>query len=138
MTTATAPTVTSQTTTTTLETARFLSLTTFRRSGVPVATPVLFVADGERLLVRTARDAGKLKRLAHTSRVLVAPADQRGREVGAVLPGEARVLGADAVGPMLALLHRRYRVAGPLFTLVRCLRRQPDVIVEITLDRSTR
>ena len=34
--------------------ARFIDLVTFRRSGVPVGTPVLFAQDGARLLVRTA------------------------------------------------------------------------------------
>ena len=72
--------------------ARFISLVTYRRTGEPVATPVLFAFDGDRLLVRTAHDAGKLKRLAHTSRVSVAPCDQRGRVLGPAVSGEARVL----------------------------------------------
>ena len=52
-----------------IATARFVDLVTFRRSGEPIGTPVLLVpdADGQRLLIRTARDSGKLKRLAHTS-----------------------------------------------------------------------
>lgn len=72
---------------TTLADARFIDLVTFRRTGQPVGTPVLFVADGDRLLVRTAHDAGKLKRLRHTSAVEVAPCDQRGRRLGPAIPG---------------------------------------------------
>jgi uncharacterized protein len=113
--------------------ARFIDLVTFRRSGEPVGTPVLFVPDGDRLLVRTATRAGKLKRLAHTTRVELTPCDQRGRHIGRTVAGEARVLGPEAVGPALARLHRRYRIAGPLFSLVRRLRRQPDVIIEVCL-----
>ena len=57
--------------------ARFIDLVTFRRSGAPVGTPVLFVQDGARLLVRTAAGTGKLKRLAHTPDVELTPSDRR-------------------------------------------------------------
>ncbi|HEX9549982.1 MAG TPA: PPOX class F420-dependent oxidoreductase [Candidatus Limnocylindrales bacterium] len=114
--------------------ARFIDLVTFRRDGTPVGTPVLFVADAGRLLVRTASDAGKLKRLAHTAIVEIAPSDSRGRRLGAAAPGTARVLGPGALAPMLARLHARYRIAGPVATLVRRLRGQQDVVIEITLD----
>ena len=57
-----------------LGTARFIDLVTFRRTGEPVGTPVLFAKDGDRVLVRTAHDAGKLKRLAHTPAVELSPA----------------------------------------------------------------
>jgi PPOX class probable F420-dependent enzyme len=114
--------------------ARFISLVTYRRTGEPVATPVLFVFDGDRLLVRTAHDAGKLKRLAHTSHVEVAPCDQRGRTLGPAIRGEGRILAGDAVAPALARLHARYRIAGPLFTTLRHLRGKRDVIIEIVLD----
>ena len=117
-----------------LETARFIDLVTFRRTGEPVGTPVLFVQDGDRLLVRTGHDAGKLKRLAHTPAVELTPADQKGRHLGATWSGTARVLGPDAVGPALARLHARYRIAGPLFSAIRRFRGQRDVIVEILLD----
>ena len=119
-----------------LDAARFIDLVTFRRTGVPVGTPVLFIPDGDRLLVRTARDSGKLKRLAHTARVEITPADQKGRHRGVTLQGTARVLPAEAVAPTLARLHARYRIAGPLFSLIRRVRHQDDVIIEITLDRS--
>jgi PPOX class probable F420-dependent enzyme len=117
-----------------LDTARFIELVTFRRTGQPVGTPVLFVPDGDRLLVRTAHDSGKLKRLAHTAEVAVTPADSRGRHRGITRSGTARVLGPEAVAPALARLHARHRVAGPLFTALRRLRRQGDVIVEVRLD----
>ena len=116
--------------------ARFIDLVTFRRTGEPVGTPVLLVpaADGQRLLIRTARDSGKLKRLAHTDRVEVTPCDSRGRHLGPTMTGQARVLDDAMVAPTLARLHARYRIAGPLFSAIRRLRHQDDVIVEIVLD----
>ena len=114
--------------------ARFIDLVTFRRTGEPVGTPVLFVLDDDRLLVRTAHDAGKLKRLAHTAAVEVTPSDSRGRRLGSTLSGTARVLGPDAVRPTLDRLHAKHRIAGPLFSALRRTRGQRDVIVEVRLD----
>lgn len=64
-----------------LATAKYVSLTTFRRSGTPVATPVWIApaADGSgHLVVITVDDTGKTKRLAHTGRVEVRACDIRG------------------------------------------------------------
>jgi hypothetical protein len=114
--------------------ARFIDLVTFRLTGAPVGTPVLFAQDGHRVLVRTAHDAGKLKRLRHTARVEVAPCDQRGRRLGPAIGARARILGPEAVAPALARLHAKYRIAGPLSSAIRRFRGQRNVIVEIDLD----
>ena len=114
--------------------ARFIDLVTFRRSGEPVGTPVLFVQDGNRLLVRTAAGTWKLKRIAHTPDVEVTPSDQKGRHLGATVVGTARVLGPEAVEPTLRAIHAKHRIAGPLATFIRHRRGQRDVIVEVTLD----
>lgn len=119
-----------------LDGARFIALTTFRRSGAPVSTPVLFVADGDRLLVRTARDTGKLKRIRHTPTVHVAPSDSRGRPLGPAVAGHAHILGPQAVTPTLERLHGKHRIVGPVFSAIRRLRGQQDVIVAIVPDRS--
>lgn len=119
---------------TALADARFIDLVTFRRTGEPVGTPVLFVQDGDRLLVRTAHDAGKLKRLAHTADVEVTPSDQRGRHLGPTTSGTARILGPEAVRPALDRLHAKHRIAGPLFSALRRWRGKGDVIVEVRLD----
>jgi PPOX class probable F420-dependent enzyme len=118
----------------TLAQARFINLVTFRRTGEPVGTPVLFWMDGNRLLVRTAHDAGKLKRLNHTPDVEVVPSDSRGRPLGSTLSGRARILGSEAVEPALSRLHAKYRLVGPLFTAIRHARGRRDVIIEILLD----
>ncbi|AKT50155.1 PPOX class F420-dependent oxidoreductase [Arsenicicoccus sp. oral taxon 190] len=58
---------------------RFVSLTTSRRDGRGVATPVWVARDGDALVVITPEGTGKLKRLRHTSRVTLRPCDRRGR-----------------------------------------------------------
>ena len=70
--------------------SKYIRLTTFRRDGTPVPTPVWQVRDGDRLLVITNGTTGKVKRLRHTPRVLIAISDQRGR----VKPGIQDVEGA--------------------------------------------
>ncbi len=57
----------------------YVLLTTFRRTGEAVGTPVWIVGDNDRLLVTTGAAAGKVKRLAHTPRVTLQPCDMRGR-----------------------------------------------------------
>jgi uncharacterized protein len=88
----------------------YVSLTTFRRTGVPVATPVWAAPDGDTLVVWTRADSGKVKRLRHTPRVTVAPCDVRGRTEGAVVDGVAEFV-PDAGRPhALAALRRAYGV----------------------------
>jgi PPOX class probable F420-dependent enzyme len=58
---------------------RFVSLTTFRRTGVPVSTPVWVVREGAALLVTTPAGSGKVKRLRHTARVELRPCSRSGK-----------------------------------------------------------
>lgn len=57
-----------------------MSLTTFRKSGARVSTPVWVVGleDG-RVGFWTSMGTGKTKRIAHDPRVVVRPSDSRGR-----------------------------------------------------------
>jgi PPOX class probable F420-dependent enzyme len=65
-----------------LDRHRYLSLATFRQSGVEVRTPVWFTATNGRLYVFTAADSGKVKRLRRSSRARIAPSDMRGNVRG--------------------------------------------------------
>jgi PPOX class probable F420-dependent enzyme len=78
---------------------KYMLLTTFRRDGTPVSTPVWVVAlDGETVGFWTSSGSGKAKRLAHTERVTVQPSDARGRVKQGSAPSEATariVTGSD-------------------------------------------
>ena len=84
-----------------LASAKYVSLTTYRRTGAPVSTPVWFapsVDEPHLFTVITVDDTGKTKRLAHTERVEVRPCDVRGG-VASGAPtyvGTARVVRDDA------------------------------------------
>ncbi|HVB10026.1 MAG TPA: PPOX class F420-dependent oxidoreductase [Bacillota bacterium] len=88
---------------------RYISLTTRRRDGALVSTPVWVVSDdGRRLLVNTRADSGKVKRIRRDGRVLVAACDLRGRERGPRMEATARLLPAEAAATVLPLLRRKY------------------------------
>ncbi|MEU9252266.1 PPOX class F420-dependent oxidoreductase [Streptomyces sp. NPDC048270] len=90
--------------------ARYVSLTTFRKDGTPVATPVWAVADGAELYVWTRSDSWKVKRIRNSGRVAVTACDVRGRVVeGApVHEGEARLLDEAGLKRVRGLMLRKY------------------------------
>ena len=92
----------------------YVSLTTFRRTGAPVATPVWAAPDGDALVVWTRADSGKVKRLRHTARVTVAPCDVRGRVQGPAVDAVAEFVAREDWPSALAALRRAY---GLRFTL---------------------
>jgi PPOX class probable F420-dependent enzyme len=74
---------------------KYCLLTTFRRSGEPVPTPVWFGLDEDgRLYFHSEASVGKVKRIRANPRVRVAPCDVRGKPLGPPAEGDARVLAA--------------------------------------------
>jgi len=67
-------------------------LTTYRRDGTPVSTPVNVAVDGDRVFFRTYEEAGKFKRLRNNPRVEVAPSTARGAATGPAMPAIAELL----------------------------------------------
>ena len=73
---------------------RFLSVTSFKRDGTGVATPVWAVSDGERLYALTDKHSAKVRRIRREPRVLVAPCRAGGKLRGKPEPAFAEVLTA--------------------------------------------
>jgi uncharacterized protein len=99
----------------------FIQLTTFRRSGEGVPTPVWVVPDGGALAVFTPAGTGKLKRIGHTARVTVAECNRRGRVADDVEPVAATATTtADPaeVERVTRLLAAKYGLQFRLFMLV--------------------
>jgi len=67
-------------------------LTTYRRDGRPVATPVSIAFDGQRAFFRTWNTAGKAKRLRNDPNVEVAPCTFRGAVNGPTFAAQAALL----------------------------------------------
>jgi PPOX class probable F420-dependent enzyme len=58
---------------------RFVSRTTFRKTGEGVPTPVWIARDGDALIVTTPDGTGKVKRLRNDDRVELRPSDRMGK-----------------------------------------------------------
>jgi len=117
--------------------ARYVSLTTYRKDGTPVATPVWHVVDNGLLYVWTESASWKVKRLRNDPRVKVVVCDVRGRiKPGAAeAVGTGRVLDADGREKVRRLLNAKYLMArvGDLFSsLTGRRRRHPIAALEIT------
>lgn len=67
-------------------------LTTYRRDGTAVATPVSVALDGDRAYFVSAAGSGKAKRLARDPRVTLAACTTSGRVLGEAVPGRVRLL----------------------------------------------
>jgi PPOX class probable F420-dependent enzyme len=109
---------------------RYLSLTTFRRDGTPVACPVWVVSDdGRRLLVVTGAQTGKVKRLRCNSRVLVAPSNGTGKLRGDQIEGRGRLFDPADRDLIERLIREKYGLWVPFvqafYRVGRFIRRQP-------------
>jgi PPOX class probable F420-dependent enzyme len=92
---------------------RFVSLTTFRRTGRPVATAVWVAADGDDLVVLTPQDSGKVKRLRKSGRVELRPCSRMGAvaDGAPLVAGHAEIEADDASTQRTTdLVRRKYGV----------------------------
>ena len=95
-----------------LSSGNYLLVTTFRRDGTPVPTPVWVGRDGDELIVWTRSDTGKVKRVRNNAGVELAECDLRGRPRGAPVKGTARILDAAGSDRGRSLLRRKYGLTG--------------------------
>jgi PPOX class probable F420-dependent enzyme len=65
---------------------KFVSLTTFRKSGVGVPTTVWVGRDGDSLVVTTPSGSGKVKRVRNDERIELKPSSRRGTIDNSVPP----------------------------------------------------
>ena len=87
---------------------KYVCLTTFRKSGVGVATPVWFAEREDKLYVKTRIESGKSKRIRNTPSVRVAPCTIRGKIIGPEFSGKARILPREQFGAAKEAINRKY------------------------------
>jgi PPOX class probable F420-dependent enzyme len=91
---------------------RYLSVTSFKRDGTGVATPLWFVSDGRRLLALTDLDSAKVRRIRRNPRVLVASCRADGKVRGEPLAAHVDVLTATPeLERVQKLLIKRYKLS---------------------------
>jgi PPOX class probable F420-dependent enzyme len=98
---------------------RYLSITSYKRDGQGVATPVWFVQRDGRLLVQTDAASGKVKRIRRNPRVRVAVCTASGRLRGEQGPAVAEILPDSEIGAVERLIADKYRFDMIIFRPLR-------------------
>ncbi|MFI6940531.1 PPOX class F420-dependent oxidoreductase [Streptomyces sp. NPDC050418] len=100
---------------------RNILLTTYKRDGTAVGTPVNIAVDGDHAYIRTYDKAWKAKRMRNNPEVEIAPSTARGVPTGPSSKAQVRLLDVDSAEALRAaqLLQRKHRllqgVLVPLF-----------------------
>ena len=115
---------------------RTVLLTTLRRDGTPVETPVSIAVDGDRAFIRSWDTAGKVKRIRNNPEVTIAPCTAHGRPTGSAIPARARILSGEESARAGRLLAAKYPILhGLLVPLGHRLRGNTTTHVELTQSR---
>jgi PPOX class probable F420-dependent enzyme len=104
-------------------------MTTFRKNGAGVKTPVWFAEDGGGMIyVMTRGDSVKVKRIRNNPDVRIAPCTIRGKVTGPEFAGRARILPAEEWGLARAAIRAKYWI-----TRITALWSRKNIYLEITL-----
>jgi PPOX class probable F420-dependent enzyme len=116
--------------------SKYVSLTTYRRDGTPVATPVWQVLAGGEIFIVSDADAGKVKRVRNNGRAAVTVCDVRGRIAPGApsAEGTARLLDEAGTAAGRALIARKYLSSrvGNWFARVLHLPKKPVVVIAVS------
>ena len=103
----------------------YLLLTTFRKDGRAVPTPMWFATEGDTLFIYTSAASGKVKRIRNSGRVTVAASNNRGTKLkGPTYEATARILPASDGPRVDALLRRKYGFQKRLFEFMEAVARR--------------
>jgi PPOX class probable F420-dependent enzyme len=117
-----------------LEQADIVLLTSFRRDGTPVGTPVHLAVQGGRGYVRTYDAAGKYKRIRRNPLVEIAPATVTGKPLGPARRATVRILSGAEARDAAALITRRHPILhGFLVPAFHRLRGWKTIHLELTV-----
>jgi uncharacterized protein len=108
-------------------------LTTYRRDGTGVGTPVHIAVDGDRAFIRTWDTAWKLRRIRNNPEVEVAPSTVGGRPTGPAIRARASVLDGAESKYAAEMLARKYPILhGVLIPRLHRLRGNRTMHIELT------
>ena len=120
--------------------AKYLSLETFRRTGVGVRTPVWFAEDPlpptgkTTFYVYTLPDSGKVKRIRNNAKVRINPCTMRGDLRGAWVDARARLCSGDEADKGQTLLNDKYGLPKRIGDFFSRLRGRVQCVLAIEID----
>lgn len=114
-------------------TARYVLLTSFKKDGSPVSTPVWAALNNGNLYVSSEPNAGKVKRIRRNPDVTLQPCNVRGKTHGKIVKGTAVVLDEAASVEARDVIRRRYGIQGWIAYLSSRLRSGKNGIIGIEI-----
>jgi uncharacterized protein len=118
--------------------AKYLSLETFRKTGVGVRTPVWFADDPSQTVttfyVYTLPDSGKAKRIRNNPRIRIAPCNMRGDLRGAWVDARARICSGDEAAKGQSLLNQKYGLMKRIGDFFSGLRGRVQCVLAIEIE----
>jgi PPOX class probable F420-dependent enzyme len=128
---------------TNLDKEKYVSLTTFRKTGKAVTTPVWLAESMGTIYTETGVNAGKLKRIRHTERVTLAACTLSGKVKGSEVEGKARVVSEpQEIHEVRAATSKKSRLPRSIYyfllnTISTMLRKPRMNLVYIAIDSVT-
>ena len=102
-----------------LDKEKYMSLTTFRKTGEAVVSPVWFADSNGTIYVGTGVSAGKIKRIRHTERVILAACTMSGKVTGSEIEGIARVVSEpEEISAAEAALAKKYGLTRSIYYFI--------------------
>ena len=123
---------------TTLEDNAFVSLTTFRKNGERISSPVWIARDGDTLIVLTPEESGKVKRIRNNGQVEIRPSSRAGKvaDGSEPIPGIAEIVtDASSTARLTHVIQKKYGFEYHVIMLIERIaarRQKPRVILRIT------
>ena len=98
---------------------RYISLATFRKTGVAVYTPIWFAEDNNKLYFMTSSKLGKYKRIRNNPQVKIAPCTIRGKITGSGIPRNGSYSALRGVSPRSPVDQRKILACSCPFALAQ-------------------
>ncbi|MBX2998529.1 MAG: PPOX class F420-dependent oxidoreductase [Caldilineaceae bacterium] len=117
----------------TLREHNYVNLTTFRKSGVPVTTPVWMAMEGNKGYIVTAKNSGKAKRLRNNPAVQIAPSTHMGKALGPAIDAKIRILSQEEAVAAQRALSQKYGWMYQFFRLMWRLRKTETIFLKVTV-----
>ena len=116
---------------------KYVSLTSFKRDGTGVATPVWFVVEDGRVLVQTDGESFKVRRIRRNPHVTLAPCSASGRTRAPAVSATAEILPAGELEHVRSAVGRKYRIDRililPIYSALQRLRGRRTSRTEVGL-----
>jgi uncharacterized protein len=118
-----------------LKNTKTMLVTSYKRDGTPVGTPVSVAFDGDRVFFRSYDKAWKTKRMRNNPHVEVAPSTLRGKPTGPHIGARAELLHGGQAAIAATALARRHRLLQAIAVpLMHRLRRYQTLHYELHPD----